>query len=84
MIVCKVCVEKLGLGLSSNHAFRIALNSYVLIPMGLNPAEGAGILGHSVKTNLANYTFSRDKEYLHEIGDMWDAFNDVNGISVAV
>ncbi len=80
----KVCVEKLGLGLSNNHAFRIALNSYVLIPMGLNPAERARILGHSVKTNLENYTFSRDKEYLHEIGDMWDAFNEANGISVAV
>ena len=26
-----MCVEKLGLGLSNNHAFRIALNSYVLI-----------------------------------------------------
>ena len=58
--------------------------NYVLIPMGLNPAERARILGHSVKTNLENYTFSRDNEYLHEIGDMWDDFNEANGISVAV
>ena len=77
----KICIEKLGLGLSNNHAFRIALNSYVLIPMGLNPAERARILGHSVKTNLENYTFSRDKEYLNEIGDIWDAFNENAGIS---
>ncbi len=67
----------LGLKLSNNHAFRIALNSYVLVPMGLNPSERAKLLGHSVQTNLEHYTFSRGKEYLNEIGSMWNNFNDV-------
>lgn len=66
----KICVEKLHLKLSNNHAFRIALNSYVLIPMGLEAPERARILGHSVETNLKHYTFSRDKEYLAEIADI--------------
>lgn len=66
----KICIDKLGLGLSNNHTFRIALNSYVLIPMGLDAPERARILGHSVQTNLEHYTFSRDKEFLSEIGDL--------------
>ncbi len=74
----RLCTEKLHLNLSNNHAFRIALNSYVLIPMGLEAPERARILGHSVETNLKYYTFSREKEYLHEIGSMWDRFNDDN------
>ena len=77
----KICIDKLGLGLSNNHAFRIALNSYVLIPMGLDAPERARILGHSVQTNLEHYTFSRDKEFLSEIGDLWDNFNKENGLS---
>ena len=34
----KVC-KKLGLKLNNNHAFRIALNSYVYVPMGLPVTE---------------------------------------------
>lgn len=63
----KICVEKLKLKLSNNHAFRIALNANVLIPMGLEAPERPSILGHSVETNLQYYTFSREKEQLHEI-----------------
>lgn len=77
----KVCVDKLKLKLSNNHAFRIALNSYVLIPMGIEAPERARILGHSVETNLKHYTFSRDKEYLSEIADIWDKFNEKQGVS---
>ena len=69
------------MGICHNHAFRIALNSYVLIPMGLDAPERARILGHSVQTNLEHYTFSRDKEFLSEIGDLWDNFNKENGLS---
>lgn len=72
----KLCTEKLKLKLSNNHAFRIALNSYVLIPMGLDAPERARILGHSVETNLKHYTFSREKEYLNEIRVIWDKFNN--------
>lgn len=77
----KICVTKLKLNLSNNHAFRIALNSYVLIPMGIEAPERARILGHSVETNLKHYTFSREKEFLHEIGNIWDTFNNQNGLS---
>lgn len=40
----KVC-HKLGLKLSNNHAFRMALNSYVYVPMGLPVTERAKLLG---------------------------------------
>ncbi|MCR5144153.1 MAG: hypothetical protein K6B67_02450 [Lachnospiraceae bacterium] len=80
----KICVEKLHLKLSNNHNFRIALNSYVLIPKGLPAPERARILGHTVETNLKHYTFSRDKEYLAEIGVIWDDFNKKNGLSKAI
>lgn len=76
----KICVEKLKLKLSNNHAFRIALNSYVLIPMGLEAPERARILGHSVETNLKHYTFSREKEFLYEVADIWDKYNENNGL----
>ena len=56
--------KKLGLKLSNNHAFRMALNSYVFVPMGLSPADRAKILGHSVQSNLNHYTFARADEYL--------------------
>ena len=79
----KICVDKLKLNLSNNHAFRIALNSYVLIPMGIEAPERARILGHSVETNLKHYTFSRDKEYLYEVADIWDKYNEECGITSA-
>ena len=49
--------------------------------MGLDAPERARILGHSVQTNLEHYTFSIDKEFLNEIGDLWDNFNKENGLS---
>ena len=73
-------MEKLKLKLSNNHAFRIALNSYVLIPMGLEASERARILGHSVETNLKHYTFSIEKEFLYEVADIWDKYNENNGL----
>lgn len=67
--------KKLGLELTNNHAFRIALNSYVYVPMGLDVATRAKILGHSVETNLKNYTFARTDEYLDEVAEMLNSFN---------
>lgn len=66
----------LNLNLSNNHAFRIALNSYVFIPMGLPVTERAKLLGHSVETNLKHYTFARTDDYLSEITKKWDSFNN--------
>lgn len=68
--------HKLGLSLSNNHAFRIALNSYVLVPMGIPVTERAQMLGHSVDTNLRHYTFARTDEYLSEITNKWNDFID--------
>ncbi len=56
--------HKLGLKLSNNHAFRMSLNSYVYVPMGLPATERAKLLGHSVDTNLRHYTFARTDDYI--------------------
>ncbi len=68
--------KKLGLNLSNNHAFRMALNSYVYVPMGLPATERAKLLGHSVDTNLKFYTFARTDDYIDELCDKINAFNE--------
>ena len=65
----------LGLRLSDNHAFRMALNSYVFIPMGLPATERARLLGHSVDTTLKYYSFARADDYLDDTRQKWDNFN---------
>lgn len=67
--------KKLVLRLSNNHVFRMALNSYVYVPMGVPITERAKLLGHSVDTNLKHYTFARSDEYLNELGEMINTFN---------
>lgn len=61
-----VCLA-LNLNLTNNHALRMALNSYVLIPLGLKAPERARLLGHSVETNLKNYTFAKSDEYIDDV-----------------
>lgn len=56
------------------HTFRMALNSYVYVPMGLPASERAKLLGHSVETNLKYYTFARSEEYLDELTEKINAF----------
>ena len=58
---------KLHLSLSNNHAFRMALNSYIFIPMGLPVTDGAKMLGHSIETNQKYYSYARSKDHLAEI-----------------
>ena len=67
--------KKLGLRLSNNHAFRMALNSYVYTTMGLPASERARILGHSVETNLRFYTFARTDDYIDVLNDRINSFN---------
>ena len=62
----------LGFPITNNHAFRMALNSYVLIPKGLEAPERAKLLGHSVETNLRYYTHARSDEYLKELKHILD------------
>lgn len=54
--------KKDGLALENNHAFRMALNSYVFIPLGIVETERAKLLGHSVDVNLKHYTFALDDD----------------------
>ena len=62
----------LGFPITNNHAFRMALNSYVLIPKGLEAPERAKLPGHSVETNLRYYTHARSDEYLEELKHILD------------
>lgn len=50
----------------------MALNSYVLIPKGLEAPERAKFLGHSVETNLRYYTHAQSDEYLEELKHILD------------
>ena len=54
----------------------MALNSYVYIPMGLPVTERANLLGHSVETNLAHYTFARTEDYLDELCEKMNAYDE--------
>lgn len=60
-------MKALGFDITNNHAFRMSLNSNVLIPAGLSPAERAYILGHSIETNERYYSHTR-KEQAADIG----------------
>jgi len=68
--------HKLGLKLSNNHAFRMSLNSYVYVPMGLPATERAKLLGYSVDTNLRHYTFARTDDYINELCEKINAFDE--------
>lgn len=70
--------NKLNLSLSNNHAFRMALNSYVFIPAGLPASERAKLLGHSIQTNLNHYSFARADDYINELKDTLNRFKNPN------
>ena len=57
---------------TNNHAFRMSLNSNILIPKGIPVAERARLLGHSVETNLRRYSFAR-KNTTKDICELLDA-----------
>ncbi len=44
--------------------------------MGLPASERAKLLGHSVETNLKYYTFARIDEYIDELCEKINAFDD--------
>lgn len=67
----RIC-ESLKLNLTNNHAFRMALNSNILIPRGCSFTTRAMILGHSPETNLKYYTYSK-KDYLKEASAVLNA-----------
>ena len=55
-------MRALGYEITNNHAFRMSLNSNVLIPAGLTVTERASILGHSVETNERFYSHLRSEQ----------------------
>lgn len=67
--------KELGLELTNNHAFRIALNSYKLMNLDLNATERGRLLGHSAEVNAKHYTFARADDFLPDICNRLDAFD---------
>jgi hypothetical protein len=53
----------------------MSLNSNVLIPMGISPADRAAMLGHSIETNLKFYSFAQ-KDYISNVRAILDATED--------
>lgn len=66
----RICRSQ-GLSITNNHAFRMSLNSNVLIPMGVSVADRAAMLGHSIETNLRNYSFAK-KDYIENVKNLLD------------
>lgn len=62
-------LSSIGHSVTNNHAFRMSLNSNVLIPCGLNEAERALILGHSIQTNLTYYSYTNKYKDVSAIAD---------------
>ena len=51
--------RRLGYEITNNHAFRMSLNSNVLIPLDITVTEKAYLLGHSVEINERYYSHMR-------------------------
>lgn len=70
----RLCKSK-NLKVTNNHAFRMSLNSNVLIPNGISAANRAKLLGHSVSVNENNYSFEQ-KDYLDDLRAILDSIYD--------
>ncbi len=60
----RIC-RSFGFKVTNNHAFRMSLNSNVMIPLGIPVTNRARLLGHSVETNLKYYSYE-EKDYLED------------------
>ena len=69
----RVC-ESLGITITRNHAFRKSLNSNVFEAMQMEHQQRSYLLGHSVRTNLSNYSCTR-RENARTAGKQLDAWN---------
>ena len=76
----KLC-NKCGLNVCNNHALRMSLNSNVLIPMGISVTDRAKLLGHSVETNLRNYSFAR-KDYIDNAREILNSAYNSDKVTV--
>ena len=66
--------QSLGYKITNNHALRKSLNSNILIPAGIDVTDRAAMLGHSVETNLRNYSFTKRDN----IETLIDTLNSIN------
>ncbi len=65
-------LSSLGFSVTNNHAFRMSLNSNVFIGrLNMVVTERARLLGHSVETNLKNYSFA-GKDNMDELCSILD------------
>lgn len=67
--------DNLNLNVSRNHAFRMSLNSNVLVQEGVAVTDRAALLGHSVETNIKYYCFE-DKSYVDNVRDILDSHRE--------
>lgn len=56
--------RRIGVEITNNHAFRMSLNSNVLIPAGIPVTQRAYLLGHSVETNERFYSHMRTESLI--------------------
>ncbi len=72
----RILCKSLDLSVWNNHAFRMSLNSYVLIAkLNLPVTERAKLLGHSVETNLRHYSFA-EREGIDKIREKMNNLNN--------
>ncbi len=66
-------LQSMGHSITNNHAFRMSLNSNVLVAkLDLPVAKRAELLGHSVETNLRYYTFAT-KDSMDDLVNLFDS-----------
>ena len=76
-VLYRLC-KSLGFSITNNHAFRMSLNSNILIgKYRMGVGERAKLLGHTVEVNLKFYTFE-NKDYLDIAYDIMNGFIDDN------
>lgn len=70
-------LQSLGFDITNNHAFRMSLNSNVLVKIpDLSIAKRAELLGHSTDTNLKYYTYAT-KDDMDDLIAMFDDKGEV-------
>lgn len=67
--------KDLGIGISNNHAFRVAFNAR-LIEAGVDGNERCLVLGHSMQTNERHYSFS-DKRRINDVKNKLSGLKNV-------
>ena len=76
-IVIDKLMERYGLSITNNHAFKMSLNSNVLTgKLNLPVAKRAELLRHNVETNMKYYTYAT-KDDMNDLVDLFNAGTEV-------